>query len=74
MEKLKKEIHKIYTKHKKISVLINNAGVTKDTNDLDEKLKSFEEVININTKIPIILANLCSKYMKKRFLFNNKYL
>ncbi len=66
VEKLKKEINKIYIKHKKISVLINNAGVTKDTNDLDENLKSFEEVININTKIPIILANLCSKYMKKK--------
>lgn len=65
-ENLKKEIHKIYIKHKKISVLINNAGITKITKNLDENLKSFEEVVNINTKIPIILANFCFKYMKKK--------
>lgn len=65
-EKLKKEIQKIYLKHKKISVLINNAGITKETNNLDENLQFFDEVININTKIPIFLTNLCSKYMKKK--------
>lgn len=65
-KKLKAEIHKIYRKQKKISVLINNAGITKETKSLDENLKTFDEVININTKIPIVLSNICSKYMKKK--------
>ncbi len=63
---LKKAIRKIYSKHKKISVLVNNAGITKEAKNLDENLSSFDEVININTKIPIMISNMCFKYMKKK--------
>tara|TARA_A100001015_G_C15014610_1_gene724864 strand:- start:1665 stop:2399 length:735 start_codon:yes stop_codon:yes gene_type:complete len=65
LKKLKQEIKKIYKKHKKISVLINNAGITRESKNLDDNLKNFDDVININTKIPIFLANECSKLMKK---------
>lgn len=62
---LKKKIKQIYKKHNQISVLINNAGITKITKNLDENLKFFDEVIKINTKAPIFLSNECSKYMSK---------
>jgi len=62
---LKKKIKQIYKKHNQISVLINNAGITKVTKNLDENLKFFDEVIKINTKAPIFLSNECSKYMSK---------
>ena len=62
---LKKKIKQIFKKHNQISVLINNAGITKITKNLDENLKFFDEVIKINTKAPIFLSNECSKYMSK---------
>tara|TARA_Y100000389_G_C17401136_1_gene485380 strand:- start:30 stop:764 length:735 start_codon:yes stop_codon:yes gene_type:complete len=65
LQKLKKEIRQIYKKNKKISVLINNAGITKEGKNLDHNLLAFDEVMNINTKIPIFLSNECFKLMKK---------
>lgn len=65
LQKLKKEISQIYKKNKKISVLINNAGITKEGKNLDHNLLAFDEVMNINTKIPIFLSNECFKLMKK---------
>ena len=62
---LKKKIKQIFKKHNQISVLINNALITKITKNLDENLKFFDEVIKINTKAPIFLSNECSKYMSK---------
>jgi len=64
--KVRKEIKKIFLKEKKICCLVNNAGITKPSKNLKNNLKSFDEVINTNTKAPLILANECYKYMSKK--------
>jgi NAD(P)-dependent dehydrogenase (short-subunit alcohol dehydrogenase family) len=64
-KKIRKEIKKIFFKEKKICCLINNAGITKPSKNLTNNLKSFDEVINTNTKAPLLLANECYKYMSK---------
>lgn len=63
--KVKKQIKKIFLKEKKISVLVNNAGITKSNKNLENNLESFDEVINTNTKTPIFLSIECYKYMSK---------
>lgn len=63
--KICKEIKKIFLKEKKICCLINNAGITKPSKNLTNNLKSFDEVINTNTRAPLLLANECYKYMSK---------
>lgn len=37
-----------YIKNKKISVLINNAGINKEGKNLDRNLLYFDEIMNIN--------------------------
>ena len=63
--KIRKEIKKIFSKEKKICVLINNAGITKPSKNLTNNLKDFDEVINTITRAPLFIANECYKYMSK---------
>ena len=63
--KVKKQIKNIFLKEKKISVLVNNAGITKPNKNLENNLESFDEVVNTNTKTPILLSIECYKYMSK---------
>ena len=62
-KKFEIEISKIYSKEKKISVLINCAGITHRDN-LADSLKKFDDIINTNLKVPFILSITVSKFMK----------
>ena len=62
-KKFEVEIKKIYHKEKKISVLINCAGITHQDN-LTSSLKKFDDVINTNLKVPFLLSVTVSKFMK----------
>ena len=63
-KKFEVEIKKIYHKEKKISVLINCAGITHQDN-LTSSLKKFDDVINTNLKVPFLLSVTVSKFMKR---------
>ena len=63
-KKFEVEIKKIYHKEKKISVLINCAGITHQDN-LTSSIKKFDDVINTNLKVPFLLSVTVSKFMKR---------
>ena len=56
-------VNKILDKHKRIDILINNAGVTRDNLLLRLSENDWDEVININLKGVFIVTKVVSKAM-----------
>ena len=70
-EKFVKEVIEYYGQ---IDVLVNNAGITRDTLLMRMKKEDFESVINVNLVGTFnVTKNVIPYMMKARFRKNNKY-
>lgn len=58
-------VNKILDKHKRIDILINNAGVTRDNLLLRMSENDWDEVINVNLKGVFVTTKIVSKAMLK---------
>jgi len=69
-ESIDKGIKDILEKHKKVDILINNAGIFKDYGKpfLDANVKDIEDTFRVNTLAPLRLCQLLAPIMKA-----NKY-
>ena len=65
-KELKKVIKKIYSKHKTINILINNAAVSFFQNFKYRNLKNFKETISTNLYAPFNAIKFLSANSKKR--------
>lgn len=65
-EETKKMIDFIIEKYNKIDLVVNNAGITKDTLLLRMNESDFDDVININLKGVFNICKHASKYMMKQ--------
>ena len=63
-EEVEKMINKIIDTFGEIDVLVNNAGVARDSLLLDKNLKEFQRVLSVN----LIGTYLCSKYVGRVML------
>ena len=60
-------ISQILEKYKKIDILINNAGITKDSLVLTMSYEDFLEVIEVNLNAAFLISKLiCTKMLKNR--------
>ena len=63
---LNKKISKILKIKKKIDVVINNAGITIETNkNFRKSLRDFEKTLDINLKAPYLISCLLANILKK---------
>jgi 3-oxoacyl-[acyl-carrier protein] reductase len=62
---VKKTVDKIYTEFKKIDVLINNAGITKDNLLLRLSIEEWDRVLDTNLKGAFLMTKHVLKYMLK---------
>jgi len=60
---VEKVVDEIYAETKKIDVLVNNAGITKDAQLLKMSEEQFEAVIDVNLKGAFNMGKACAKYM-----------
>lgn len=65
-EDVKVMIDNIVTEHKKIDVIVNNAGITKDNLLLKMSEQEFDDVININLKGAFNTSKHAVRYMLKQ--------
>lgn len=66
-EKIAEEkIKEIETNHRKIDILINNAGIIKRTPALEMEVADFRKVIDVDLTGPFIMSQLVAKNMIKR--------
>jgi len=56
----------IFEKHKRIDVLINNAGITLPQHGKDYPYDKWEKTINVNLTGPFICSQAVTKFMKKQ--------
>lgn len=65
-EQFEEICHRIYKKHRRIDVLINNAGVTLPKNDADlYSLPDWDTTIKVNLTSAFICSQTVCQYMKK---------
>lgn len=63
VDQVQETVNKILDKHKRIDILINNAGVTRDNLLLRLSESDWDEVINVNLKGVFITTKIVSKAM-----------
>lgn len=63
VNQVQETVNKILDKHKRIDILINNAGVTRDNLLLRLSESDWDEVINVNLKGVFITTKIVSKAM-----------
>ena len=66
IEEIEKISKTILKKEKFIDILINNAGIYKQSSLQSTNITEINDLININLKAPIILTKIFSKIMKKK--------
>ena len=59
-------VEKVISEFGKIDVLVNNAGITKDTLLMRMSKEDFDKVIDINLKGTFLVTKAVSKYMMKK--------
>ncbi len=64
-EAIETETERIYKKHGKIDILINNAGITKDRTLHKMSEAEWDAVIDVNLKGVFLCTQIVSKYMKE---------
>lgn len=62
---VKEMINSIYKTHKKIDIIVNNAGITKDNLLLAMKESEYDDVMNINMKGVFNICKHAVRYMLK---------
>lgn len=70
-EKINELVKKIIEKHKKIDVLINNAGIIAEGPLIDSSYESIKKIIDVNTTGTIYVTRACLPYMAEK---NNGYI
>ncbi|KLO23431.1 short-chain dehydrogenase [Marinitoga sp. 1197] len=65
-DEVNKAVKEIFKEYKRIDVLVNNAGVTKDTLLLLMKEEEFDFVINVNLKGVFLVTKAVAKFMRKQ--------
>ena len=65
-EEINNTVKEIFKEFKRIDVLVNNAGVTKDTLLLLMKEEEFDFVINVNLKGVFLVTKAVAKVMRKQ--------
>ncbi|WP_129408109.1 3-oxoacyl-[acyl-carrier-protein] reductase [Marinitoga lauensis] len=65
-EEINNTVKEIFKEFKRIDVLVNNAGVTKDTLLLLMKEEEFDFVINVNLKGVFLVTKAVAKIMRKQ--------
>ncbi len=65
-DQVNKEIDSIIKEHKRLDILINNAGITKDTLLVRMKEEYWDTVVNVNLKGVFNCTKAASKYMMKQ--------
>ena len=60
-----KELKKFINSIKRVDILINNAAINYSEQNLNFNNNKYDDLMNINLKIPFVLTNLISKKMKK---------
>lgn len=59
-------IKKTLNKYERIDILVNNAGIIRRENAIDFTEKDFDEVLNLNTRIPFFLSQAVAKEFIKQ--------
>ena len=65
-EEVNNMVEKVISEFGKIDVLVNNAGITKDTLLMRMSKEDFDKVIDINLKGTFLVTKAVSKYMMKK--------
>ena len=65
-EEVEKMVEEVISEFDKIDVLVNNAGITKDTLLMRMSEEDFDKVIEINLKGTYLVTKAATKYMMKK--------
>ena len=65
-EEVEKMVEEVISEFEKIDVLVNNAGITKDTLLMRMSEEDFDKVIEINLKGTYLVTKAVTKYMMKK--------
>ena len=65
-EEVEKMVEEVISEFEKIDVLVNNAGITKDTLLMRMSEEDFDKVIEINLKGTYLVTKAATKYMMKK--------
>lgn len=66
MEQIENIVKEVIEKFRKIDVLVNNAGITKDNLLMRMSEEEFDKVIEVNLKGTFIVTKAVTKYMMKK--------